>query len=77
MISTPLERAQKPLALRQRLRMRVDPPQAVERRAGQRQQVVHDRQLHLADDRQLVRQQQVVVAVDAAADRVLDRHDPV
>ena len=49
------QRAQEPLALREPLRVRVDAPQAVERRAGQRQQVVHDRQLDLADDRQLVR----------------------
>ena len=49
----------------------------VERRAGQRQQVMDDRQLDLADDRQLVLEQQVVVAVDAAADRVLDRQHAV
>ena len=46
------QRPQKPLALRQRLRVRVDAPQPVQRRAGQRQQVVDDRQLDLADDRQ-------------------------
>src|SRR5215471_5856110 len=48
-------------ALRQPLRVRVDPRQAVERRPRQRQQMVDHRQFHLADDRQLVRQQQVVV----------------
>ena len=46
------QRAQKALALRQRLRVRIDAAQAVERRARQRQQVVDDRQLDLADDRQ-------------------------
>ena len=38
---------------------------------------MHDRHLHLADDRQLVLDQQVVVAVDAAADRVLDRQHAI
>ena len=71
------QRPQEPLALRQPLRVRVDAPQPVERRAGQRQQLVHDRQLDLADDRQLVLEEQVVVAVDAAADRVLDRQHAV
>jgi hypothetical protein len=48
-----------------------------ERRPRQRQEIVHDRQFHLADDRQVVLEQQVVVAVDAAADRVLDGQDAV
>ena len=71
------QRAQEALALRQPLRVRVDAPQAVERGARQRQQMVDHRQLDLADDRQVVLEQQVVVAVDAAADRVLDRQDAV
>ena len=36
-----------------------------------------DRQLHLRDDGQLVREEQVVVAMDAAANRVFDRQDAV
>jgi len=36
------------------------------------EQMVYDRHFHLADDRQVVLHQQVVVAMDAAADRVLD-----
>ncbi len=71
------QRAQEPLALREPLRMRVHPAQAGERGAAKRQQVVHDRQLHLGDDRQLVREQQVVVAMDAAADGVLERQAAV
>ena len=57
--------------------MRVDAAQAGERRAGQGEQVVHHRQFDLGDERQIVREQQVVVAVDAAADRVLERQDAV
>jgi hypothetical protein len=38
---------------------------------------VVDAQLDLADDRQLVLDEQVVVAVDAAADGVLHRQDAV
>jgi hypothetical protein len=38
---------------------------------------VRDGQLHLADDGEVVLQEQVEVAVDAAADRVLDRQDAV
>ena len=75
---TPGSVPQEALALRQRLRVRVDalaPGSIVV--PGQRQQVVRDGQLDLADDRQVVLEQQVVVAVDAAADRVLDRQDAV
>src|SRR5438093_1199401 len=72
-----LQRPQEALARREPLRVRVDAAQAAERCARQRQQVMHDRQLDLRDDRQLVREQQVVVAVDAAADRVLERQDAV
>ena len=49
----------------------------LERGAWQRQQMMHDRHLDLADDRQLVLEQQIEVAVDAAADRVLDRQHAV
>ena len=38
---------------------------------------MHDHQLDLADDPQVVLQQQVVVAMDGAADRILDRQNPV
>ena len=41
----------------------------------QRQQVMHDRHLHFADDRQIALHQQVVVAVNRSADRVLNRDD--
>ena len=57
--------------------MRVDPAEAGQRRAWQGQQVMDDRQLDLADDRQVVLEQQVVVPVDAAANRVLDRQHAV
>ena len=46
-------------------------------RARKCQEVVRHLQQHLGHDRQLVLQQQIVVAVDAAADRVLDRQDAV
>ena len=39
--------------------------------------MMHHRELDLGDDRQLVLQQQVVVAMDAAANRVLDRQHAV
>ena len=71
------QRPQKPLALREPLRMRIDAAQIAEGDARQRQQMVHDRQLHLADDREMMLDEQVVVAVDAAANRVLDRQDAV
>src|SRR6185295_5045580 len=44
---------------------------------GQREQAVVHAQLDLADDRQVVLEQQIVVAVDAAADGVLHRQDAV
>ena len=69
------QRAQEALALRKALWMRIDAAQTPERRAREREQVVHDGQLDLADDRQRALEQQVVVAVNAAADRVLDRQD--
>ena len=69
--------AQEPLALRQRLGMRQYPPHILQRSAGQRHQVVRDRQRHLADNGQIVFEEQVVVAVNTAADRVLDRQDAV
>ena len=42
-----------------------------------RQQMMDDRLFDLTDDRQFVLEQEVEVAVDAAADRVLDRQDAV
>ena len=71
------QRPQEPIALRQRLRMRIDAAHPLHRHAGQRQQVVDDRQLDLADDRQVVLEEQIEVAVDAAPDRVLDRQHAV
>src|SRR5262245_11555636 len=38
---------------------------------------MNDRQLDLSDDREMVSHQQVVVAMNASADRVLDRHDAI
>ena len=72
-----LQRPQKPLALRQRLRVRVDPPQPLDRRPRQSEQLVDDRQLDLGLNRQLVRDQQVVVAMNTAPNRVLNRQNPV
>ena len=71
----PVEGPQEPRALSQRLRMREDPPHFAELDARKREQVVHHRHLDLADDRQLPFDQQVVVAMNRAADRVLDRDD--
>ena len=70
-----LERRAGTRALRERLRMRQHPPHVLEPHARQRQQVVDDRHLHFADDRQFALDEQVVVAVNRSADRVLDRHD--
>ena len=49
----------------------------IHRHPGQRQQVVDDRELDLANDRQVVLHEQIEIAVDAPADRVLDRQDAV
>jgi hypothetical protein len=68
---------QEHLALRQRLRVREHALDLAQLDAGQCQQVVHDRQLGLGDDRQIVLEHQIVVAMDAAADRVLDRQQSV
>ena len=70
-----LQRPQESRALGQRLRMRQHPPHVLESHARKRQQVVHHRHLHLADDRQVGFDEQVVVAVNRPADGVLDRHD--
>ena len=59
--------------MRQRLRMRAHPPDLRQLGARQRREMVHHLQLGLGHDRQILLEQQVVVAVDAAADRVLDR----
>jgi len=59
------------LALRQRLRVAHHPGQALLAHPGQRQQAVVHGELHLTDDVEPVTEQQVVVAVDAAAQGVL------
>ena len=64
-------------ALRQRLRVRVDDGHVLDPGPGQAEQAVIDAQFHLADDRQDVVDEQVVVAMDAAADGVLHRQDAV
>ena len=73
----PLQARQKSFALRQPLRMRVHLLDVRELRPRKREQVVRHLQQHLGHDRQLVLEQQVVVAVDAAANRVLDRQNAV
>ena len=55
--------------------MRVDHLHIADRRPRQRLQAVDDVELHLAGDHELVLEQQVVVAMDGAADRVLERDD--
>ena len=62
------------LALRQRLRVRVDDRDLIDLGARQRLQTVDDIELDLAADREVVIEQEVVVAVDRAADRVLERN---
>ena len=71
------QRPEKPIALRQRLRVRINPAHPLHRAVRQREEMVHDRQLHLAHDRQVMLEEQVEVAVDAAADRVLNRQHAV
>ena len=71
------QRPEEPIALRQRLRVRIDPAHPLHRAARQREKVVLDPQLHLAHDRQMMLEEQVEVAVDAAADRILDRQHAV
>ena len=44
-------------------------------RAWERLQAMHDVEFHFAGDHQLVFEQQVIVAMDRAADGVLERHD--
>ena len=58
-----------------RLRVRQHAPHVLEAHPWQRQQVVDDRDLYLADDRQLPLDEQIVIAVNGSADRVLDRDD--
>lgn len=62
------------LALRERLRMRADARDAVER-AALREQVVMDRQRELAADQQLGLQQQIEGARHRAFGRILDGRD--
>jgi hypothetical protein len=57
--------------------MRVHDLDVGQRGPGQREQAMVHAQLDLADDRQLVLQQEIVVAVDAAADGVLHGQDAV
>jgi hypothetical protein len=60
------------LALRERLRVGDDAGEQLLAHAGQREEAVVDGELHLADDVEAVAEQEVVVAVDAAAEGVLD-----
>src|SRR3954447_9182552 len=64
------------LTLRERLRMGVDDLHRLHWRARQREQAMVYAQLHFADDRQFVLDEQIVVAMNAAADGVLHRQDP-
>ena len=57
--------------------MRVNPLDVIERASGQCQEMVHNRYFELPDNRDLVLEQQVEVAMDAAADRVFDRQHAV
>ena len=57
--------------------MRVDSREVLDTRAGMGHQVVHHGQVDLRHDRQLVLEQQVVVATNGAGNCVLDRHNPV
>ena len=72
-----LQARQKAFALGQPLGMRVHLLDVLHRGARKRQEVVRDLQEHFGHHRQLVLEQQVVVAVNAAADRILDGQDPV
>ena len=65
--------AEKLAALRQRLRMRVDLAERLERDVGHADEAVPDVDDLLADDRQVEAQQQVVGLVHRSRGRVLDR----
>ena len=69
------ELGERPLALRERLRVADHALQVLLLHAGDGHEAVVHGELHLADDVQAVAQQQVVVAVDAAAQGVLDGQD--
>ncbi|CAL5090266.1 unnamed protein product [Urochloa decumbens] len=60
------------LALRERLGMRDDAGEEVPPHPGEREEAVVDGELDLADDVEPVAEEEVVVAVDAAAEGVLD-----
>ena len=68
----PAPRAQVALALRQRLVVRVDPPDVRRFRARRGQQAVAHPQLHLAHHPQVVVEQQIERLVDRSGLRVLD-----
>jgi hypothetical protein len=57
--------------------MRVDDFHVRDVRARQRLQTVDDVELHLAGDHELVLEQQIVVAMNGAADGVLERDHAV
>ena len=57
--------------------MRVDDLDVADLRARQRLQAVDDVELHLAGDGEVVIEEQIVVAMDRAADRVLERDHAV
>ena len=68
--------AQEGLGLAERLDVRVDALDLVEPLAGQRRQAEPDRHDDLADDLQVVLEQQVVVLANGPVDDVLDRDHP-
>jgi hypothetical protein len=57
--------------------MRVDDLDVRNLRSRQRLQAVDDIELHFAGDHQFVLEQEVVVAMNGAADRIFERHDAV
>ena len=71
----PRPAAQEGLGLAERLDVRVDALDVVERLAGQRGEAEADRDDDLAADLEVVLEEQVVVLADRAVDDVLDRDD--
>ena len=71
----PFRKREVPVALRERLRVRHRPCDVAHFLPGKREQAVVDFKVHLADDVQTVRQNEVVVPVDASPERVLERQN--
>ena len=69
-------RPQEGLCLAEGLDVRVDPLDPLDRLARERGEAEPDGHDDLADDLQLVLEEQVVVLADRAVDHVLDRDDP-